>query len=1487
VDALSPRGLVKAARSAVVIALVSLAPIVAVVSRTDAFPPFGFGDLQRVSLSNPNTQLPSGASEPAISGNGRFVAFTTGENSPADSDTNGSNDVYVRDTIAGTTTLISKFQNTTNGVAGDDSSQATLSNDGRWVAFKSQSKQWGGPPFTASGVFVVDRGAPALDGSFPGPPGAPGLVSVDTTGTSSLGSAADSPTISADGSQIAFHVGLDVVLRDRDRNHNGVIAENALDQTTIDFGVAGAVSSQPKISADGRHVVFIAEKPVSVPKIASPPVPALTIHVKPLLLLDPNVLPLGAPIALVYDRSVDGTPDLDAAGNTRQTVATSTAFNLTDGDGIPLAVPLEDSASVSPDISADGNVVVYSYSHPMKMPTPPGRLPNATFQIIAVHRDASGNPVNPVVVSANSGNPAQLDTLAGNGDSSLPVVSDDGRYVNFASSATNLGLSSPQGVNCAGTAAAANRCDIYAVDLAAADADRAPVLTSKSADSNAANGTVGDKRSYQVAISATGQFSAITSDATNFVPAGGDSNNLPDVFVREWLPRLFVTFSPQPFTDTPVGATSGPFTATVDTNQFGPWSAAQVTVAGANTSDFTVSPDSCSHQVFHIGQPCAVAVIFHPTGIGLRDALLDITQAGHKLPHNFGLIQGVSSLPPSPGVTERASLGPNGQIPDSSFGGEISANGRYVAFQTNASLDPRDNNGTSDIYVRDRLRATTSLVSIAPGAATVSADSSFSSSISGDGRYIAFGSFTVVGTDNSTVPPTPLKAASVLVLDRGPVDGNGDFTGTPVLHVVSAQLNRAECDPDISGDGSQVTYWTSTPDEPGQTVFCSENDVRRAFVVNEDSNGNGVPYEGPADTTTTELTQGGFSAPRIPRISADGNHVVFVADIPVDETEFPDTASVAWAYDRQITGSGAKDGAGNTRYVMITSSAFTPQVAGDNRSSPFENTITDTPVVNGDGAVITYDFRYSNSSAPGTPQVLNSPFANNTDEIVVVRRDAAGNIASTDVASEAGSGPPTFGDGDSTNPDISDDGRYVTFDTHARNLLPHDAADCEGPCSVVVVADIVAPNHAGAPRVIGPSADPNSPIGGMPESSQFDTSVSGDGRFITFTSVADDQLPFVPAPGGAFVTPDTNNREDVFLRELRPVDSAMPPSVDFGAVPVGSSSALSSVQFSTADFGPAPVLSVSLTGANPGDFNIVGTAGCQPSLPDVPAAPVAPVPNYGIIHLDTPCLVSLNFAPIAVGTRTAVLRVVTGTPFPATNPEGLPIPPGTPPSRITTDVPLTGGAGPPAFQVTPVPLDFGLQTLGQLTPDAPLTVTNAGGNPFAISSVTLTGANPADFTITSDLCSGAVVNPLATCVVRVAFHSTAPGDRSAFVQFVDTAGGSPHLAPLRGRTPTLIANPGVVAPGRTVDVIGMGWQPGQAVALTTVDTRDPTRVYPESRIAIADAAGNFRVVAVLFPKTSPGSRFVVGTSLAPTATARAPLLVAYATSKAPNFLTRG
>jgi Tol biopolymer transport system component len=67
------------------------------------------------------------------------------------------------------------------------------------------------------------------------------------------------------------------------------------------------------------------------------------------------------------------------------------------------------------------------------------------------------------------------------------------------------------------------------------------------------------------------------------------------------------------------------------------------------------------------------------------------------------------------GTTQRASVaGRATQANNSSFGGVISANGRYVAFTSNASnLVKGDTNGLQDVYVRDLQARTTERVSVA------------------------------------------------------------------------------------------------------------------------------------------------------------------------------------------------------------------------------------------------------------------------------------------------------------------------------------------------------------------------------------------------------------------------------------------------------------------------------------------------------------------------------------------------------------------------------------------------------------------------------------------------------------------------------------------------------------------------------------------------------------------------------------------------------
>lgn len=70
----------------------------------------------------------------------------------------------------------------------------------------------------------------------------------------------------------------------------------------------------------------------------------------------------------------------------------------------------------------------------------------------------------------------------------------------------------------------------------------------------------------------------------------------------------------------------------------------------------------------------------------------------------------------------------------------ISADGRYVAFESWASnLVSGDTNGTYDVFVRDRVAGTTERVSVA-GDGNQANHGSYNPSISADGRYVAFSS---------------------------------------------------------------------------------------------------------------------------------------------------------------------------------------------------------------------------------------------------------------------------------------------------------------------------------------------------------------------------------------------------------------------------------------------------------------------------------------------------------------------------------------------------------------------------------------------------------------------------------------------------------------------------------------------------------------------------------------------------------------------------
>src|SRR5262249_45923956 len=149
------------------------------------------GTTVRVSVSSAGKQGNDQSAAPAISADGRFVAFNSDARNLVPDDTNNRGDVFVRDTESSTTTRVSV------GAEGEQadgvSSVTSLSPDGRYVVFESQADNLvAGDGNGVSDVFVRDT---LLQTTL--------RVSVATAGT-----AGNAPSgagrISADGRWVAF-----------------------------------------------------------------------------------------------------------------------------------------------------------------------------------------------------------------------------------------------------------------------------------------------------------------------------------------------------------------------------------------------------------------------------------------------------------------------------------------------------------------------------------------------------------------------------------------------------------------------------------------------------------------------------------------------------------------------------------------------------------------------------------------------------------------------------------------------------------------------------------------------------------------------------------------------------------------------------------------------------------------------------------------------------------------------------------------------------------------------------------------------------------------------------------------------------------------------------------------------------------------------------------------------------------------------------------
>jgi Tol biopolymer transport system component len=207
------------------------------------------GETTRVSVDGAGAEGNDDSFEPAISADGRFVAFSSAATNLVAGDSNDANDVFVRDRQASTTTRVSVGLAGANANAGSDS--PSISSDGRLVAFTSAAANLvDGDTNNQRDAFVFDR-----------------LTGLTTRASlSSTGDQANldsfTPELSGDGRFLAFtsfasnlvsfddNEGSDVFVRDLQAN-----ATTRVSEYTGGFQVDGD-SLRPAISASGRYVAF-------------------------------------------------------------------------------------------------------------------------------------------------------------------------------------------------------------------------------------------------------------------------------------------------------------------------------------------------------------------------------------------------------------------------------------------------------------------------------------------------------------------------------------------------------------------------------------------------------------------------------------------------------------------------------------------------------------------------------------------------------------------------------------------------------------------------------------------------------------------------------------------------------------------------------------------------------------------------------------------------------------------------------------------------------------------------------------------------------------------------------------------------------------------------------------------------------------------------------------------------------------------------------
>jgi len=392
----------------------------------------------------------------------------------------------------------------------------------------------------------------------------------------------------------------------------------------------------------------------------------------------------------------------------------------------------------------------------------------------------------------------------------------------------------------------------------------------------------------------------------------------------------------------------------------------------------------------------------------------------------------------------RVSVGVNGVEGDlGSNAASMSRDGRYVAFSSGAdNLVAGDVEGHADVFVHDR--ATGSTVRVSVDANGVGGDyDSFDSSISADGRFVAFASYA----DNFVAFDHELFL-DVFVHDRDP-DGNGVFDeGNGVTTRVS--------DPSFGVDGDDASYAPSISADGKVVAFVS---FATNLVIGDTNQRADVFVRDLSTGTTTRVSVDSAGAQSdgdsfAPSLSRDGRWVAFQSSATRLVAGDTNGCDDVFVHDLST---------GTTVRASVSSAG----VQG-NRASSFAS-------ICGDGSRVVFQSQAGNFSKidlkNGSSDVFLRDFAAGTTTLLSV--DSSGAAAN----------------GASFYPLISEDGTTVTFASEATNLSANDA---DGAYDAFV-RDL----NAGTTTILSQTA-------WLASAEAVASALSGDGRLVAFESESPD-----------------------------------------------------------------------------------------------------------------------------------------------------------------------------------------------------------------------------------------------------------------------------------------------------------------------------------------------------------------------------------------------